>query len=271
MLKFYIIILFLKFFSFQSIHKTLKLKEETSGKIIEEFSFDYYKLIIPEDIKPSKQNLIITISQDEYIKKFSDPDLYVSKTEEKPSFYSSTWRSSKIGSDIISINSKEVYTNETFYISVYCVKKCDYIIMAFLSKNTEIKDDQMYFFNIDKNNPLSLKIHTKKDYNEFSISFMPNEFKHFKVFISKDPNPSSSNTLNIIQSWIYGYTYSMIKGDDDYCSDCDLYILLTTDYNDVEIILFSEYQNSIIELPSQVSIYDYVKEDKSRCYVFDTN
>ena len=270
MLKFYIIILFLKFCSFQSIHKTLKLKEETSGKIIEEFSFDYYKLIIPEDIKPSKQNLIITISQDEHIKKFSDPDLYVSKTEEKPSFYSSTWCSSKIGSDIISINSKEVYTNETFYISVYCVKKCDYIIMAFLSKNTEIKDDQMYFFNIDKNNPLSLKIHTKKDYNEFSISFMPNEFKHFKVFISKDPNPSSSNTLNIIQSWIYGYTYGMIKGDDDYCSDCDLYILLTTDYNDVEIILFSEYQNSIIELPSQISIYDYVKEDKSRCYVFDT-
>ena len=131
MLKILLIILSLNLFSFQSTHKILKLKEETKGKITQDFSSDYYKLTIPEDIKPSKQNLIITISQDEYIKKYSDPDLYISKTEEKPSFYSSTWRSSKIGSDIISINSNEVYTNETFYISVYCFEKCDYIINVF--------------------------------------------------------------------------------------------------------------------------------------------
>ena len=271
MLKILLIILSLKIFSFQSTHKILKLKEETKGKITQDFSSDYYKLTIPEDIKPSKQNLIITISQDEYIKKYSDPDLYISKTEEKPSFYSSTWRSSKIGSDIISINSNEVYTNETFYISVYCFEKCDYIINAFLSKTTDINEDQIYFFNIDKNNPLSLKIHIKKEYNEFSMSLMPIEFKPFKVYISKDPNPSSINSLDISQSWIYGYSYNMEKGDDDYCSDCDLYILLSTEKNNVEIALYAEYQNSIIELPSQTAIYDYVKEDKSRCYAFDTN
>ena len=75
MLKILLIILSLNLFSFQSTHKILKLKEETKGQITQDFSSDYYKLTIPEDIKPSKQNLIITISQDEFIKKYSDPDL----------------------------------------------------------------------------------------------------------------------------------------------------------------------------------------------------
>ena len=89
------------------------------------------------------------------------------------------------------------------------------------------------------------------------------------MYISKDSNPSSSNTLDIQQSWIYGYTYTMIKGDEDYCSDCDLYILLTTETTNVEINIYSEYPNSIIPIYTHFSFYDNIRENQCKCYYYN--
>ena len=269
MLKSFLIFLTIKIILSQSTHTNIKLNETIKGIIVDAFSYQYYKLTIPEGIEKNKSNLIITIDQDEFKKEYSDPDIFVSKTIEKPSFIFSTWRSSKIGGDIISISSNEVFSNEIFYISILCIEKCEYELNAFLSETTKIDDDDIYFFNLNKNNPILLKLHTRKDFQEISISSMAFEFKQYKMYISKDSNPSSSNSLDVQQSWIYGYSYSMIKGDEDYCSDCDLYILLTTETNDVEINIYSEYPDSITQIISQNYFYDNVRENQCKCYYYD--
>ena len=269
MLKSFLIFLTIKIILSQSTHTNVKLNETIKGIIVDAFSYQYYKLTIPEGIEKNKSNLIITIDQDEFKKEYSDPDIFVSKTIEKPSFIFSTWRSSKIGGDIISISSNEVFSNEIFYISILCIEKCEYELNAYLSETTKIDDDDIYFFNLNKNNPILLKLHTRKDFQEISISSMAFEFKQYKMYISKDSNPSSSNSLDFQQSWIYGYSYSMIKGDEDYCSDCDLYILLTTETNDVEINIYSEYPDSITQIISQNYFYDNVRENQCKCYYFD--
>ena len=269
MLKSFLIFLTIKIILSQSTHTNVKLNETIKGIIVDAFSYQYYKLTIPEGIEKNKSNLIITIDQDEFKKEYSDPDIFVSKTIEKPSFIFSTWRSSKIGGDIISISSNEVFSNEIFYISILCIEKCEYELNAYLSETTKIDDDDIYFFNLNKNNPILLKLHTRKDFQEISISSMAFEFKQYKMYISKDSNPSSSNSLDVQQSWIYGYSYSMIKGDEDYCSDCDLYILLTTETNDVEINIYSEYPDSITQIISQNYFYDNVRENQCKCYYYD--
>ena len=269
MIKSILIFLTIKIIFSQSTHTTLKLNETIKGKIVDSFSYEYYKLTIPEGIKQNTSNLIITIDQDEFKKEYSDPDIFVSKTIQQPGFFLSTWRSAKIGGDIITISSNEVFSNEIFYISVFCIEKCEYELIAFLSETTNINDDETYFFNLNKNNPILLKLHTRKDFQEISISSMAFEFKPYKMYISKDSNPSSSNSFDIEQSWIYGYSFNMIKGDEDYCSDCDLYILLTTETTDVEINIFSEYPDSIIEILSQNFFFDNVRENQCKCYYYD--
>ena len=269
MIKSFLIFLSIRIILSQSTHTILKLNETIKGKIVNAFSYEYYKLTIPEGTKANKSNLIINIDQDELTKEYSDPDIFVSKTIEQPGFLFSTWRSAKIGGDIISISSNEVYSNEIFYISVYCLEKCEYELIAYLSETINIDDNDIYFFNLNKSNPILLKLHTKKDFQEITIGSIAFEYKPYKMYISKDSNPSSSNTLDIQQSWIYGYTYTMIKGDEDYCSDCDLYILLTTETTNVEINIYSEYPNSIIPIYTHFSFYDNIRENQCKCYYYN--
>ena len=69
MIKSFLIFLSIRIILSQSTHTTLKLNETIKGKIVDSFSYEYYKLTIPEGIKQNTSNLIITIDQDELTKK----------------------------------------------------------------------------------------------------------------------------------------------------------------------------------------------------------
>ena len=82
---------------------------------------------------------------------FSDPDMYISKKNEKPENGSlAEWWSERYGNDIITIPKNEVNPNDTFYICMYCQFKCKYKLRINISSEIEIKIGRVYTSFIKK-------------------------------------------------------------------------------------------------------------------------
>ena len=98
----------------------IKLNETKRGEMKQDESFEYFTITMPNDIDDQKYLLIFTVKEDkENIEEgeeiFSDPDIYVSKTNPQPnSPESSTWYSERYGNDVLSIPSEEVKKGEKF-------------------------------------------------------------------------------------------------------------------------------------------------------------
>ena len=123
----------------------IKLNQTIRGEKKEDESFEYYTLKIPDNITDKKFLLIFTVKEDKSDVKdgeeiFSDPDIYVSKTEKNPkSPETSTWYSERYGNDILSIPKEEIVKGALFYIGMYCQFKCKYLLYSYLSEEIKIK------------------------------------------------------------------------------------------------------------------------------------
>ena len=104
----------------------LKLNETHTGEMKKDESFEYFTLTIPSNTEREKFILIFEVKENkknilEGEEIFSDPDIYVSKTEKNPrSPETSDYYSERYGNDILSIPKSEISPNEKFYIGMYC-------------------------------------------------------------------------------------------------------------------------------------------------------
>jgi hypothetical protein len=81
----------------------------------------------------------------------SDPDLYISKSNNKPNSYaSSDWGSSVTGEDVISISNKNISANQTLYIGIKCFKACKFNLSAIFSKEMEVKTNIYHTIHMNK-------------------------------------------------------------------------------------------------------------------------
>ena len=76
----------------------------------------------------------------------SDPNLYISTTEKNPSIDKYTFKSEYFGDETISISPKNLSSKKTFYISVHCILKCNYILKAQLVKDIPLKTNGFRIF-----------------------------------------------------------------------------------------------------------------------------
>ena len=256
----------------------IKLNETKRGEMKQDESFEYFTITMPNDIEDQKYLLIFTVKEDkENIEEgeeiFSDPDIYVSKTNPQPnSPESSTWYSERYGNDILSIPSEEVKKGEKFYIGMYCQFKCRYILFSYLSEEILIKigvvntvtlnanSSMHYYFNIPKDD-----IHEELNLVAFSFFFRP-----FKIFMSKN-SPSSQNTYPIIPSWTGGYTISVSKQNNNYCTGCIYHFLIQSAENNTNIRFYAFFQDDITTINSNVPFFDSVRALSKRCYNISIN
>ena len=148
----------------QILTTEIKLNETYTSEMKQDESFEYFTLTIPKDTEREKYILIFEVKENkknilEGEEIFSDPDIYVSKTEKNPrSPETSEYYSERYGNDILSIPKSEISPNEKFYIGMYCQFKCKYKLKAYLSEEIEInigkmyskKKNKIYFNNINK-------------------------------------------------------------------------------------------------------------------------
>ena len=134
MTKKYQIIFFLLIIFFILVSSSNNLIELEINQIkrgsLKNNEYDYYILTLPS--KFDKESYLIVELEpyknlDDINNIISDPNLYISMTEKKPSILSNTWKSERFGDETICINPSYLNPQESFYLAVYCKEKCSKI------------------------------------------------------------------------------------------------------------------------------------------------
>ena len=257
--------------------ESLELNKPIHSKISFDNSYNYYELKIPKKVA-NDNILVFTVKQsfknikiNEEI--FSDPNIYISKSNQNPSNREEAdWYSEQYGNDILTIPRYALDKNEIFYIGLYCERKCNYELNAYLSNEIEIELGRIYYIKIPKKSSQSyfIKIAPDLNYEELNVVANCPSMKSFKIFMSKD-SPSSQNTFKVIPSWEGGYTINIDKKNENFCKNCNYHILLQTQNEDVEIQLNAYIQNYLTNIKMSKPVYDTVKKEGKRCYKFKIN
>ena len=253
----------------------LKLNETHTGEMKKDESFEYFTLTIPSNTEREKFILIFEVKENkknilEGEEIFSDPDIYVSKTEKNPrSPETSDYYSERYGNDILSIPKSEISPNEKFYIGMYCQFKCKYKLKAYLSEEIEINIGKMYSIEMNKKSVLNYVIKVPdENYNELNVIATSNDLEEFKIFMNQN-NPSSQNTYKFIPTWASGYMFNIQKNTREYCKDCLYHIILQCGKKDCSIQLFAYFQNSITNVLPGSPVQDAMRTKGKRCYSFN--
>ena len=257
--------------------KPLTLETKVKGKMDENESREYYELKIPQKIEKNSL-LVFTVKESRKGVKdgdeiFSDPDIYVSKTNKFPSNREeASWYSERYGNDILTIPSYAVEPDEVFYICMYCQYKCRYELNSYLSHEAPVEIGKYYDITLSNKASISyiLFVPDNPKGEELNVIATNPSFKNFRIFMAKE-TPSSQNTFQIIPSWQGGYSISVTKFNRDYCTNCYYHILFQTEEDNVKISFTSYFQNTLSKINAGNVINDIVKAGSKRCYYFDTS
>ncbi len=93
----------------------------------------------------------------------------------------------------------------------------------------------------------------------------------FRMYVSKESNPSSSNSMTIIPSWIGGYYSSVSKNSLHYCSNCTFNVLIEAENDLAEVILTVKYEDAVSQVSPQDPIFSTLKPFRRHCYFIDVD
>ena len=261
--------------------KEMFLDKEETGEINYDDGHLYYELTLSEPSEDELINatLIFTIeSNKENIEEgneiFSDPDIYISKTNQKPSNpEESTYYSEKYGNDILTVPNNDLKVNDTFYIGVYCQYKCRYKLRAYLSKEVELSIGKLTSFTIAKNNSMNFIVKIPdRNYEEFNIYSSGPFISEYKIYMSDSNDPSSQNSFKIIPVWLGTYMFSIRNTDREYCTNCSYHLIIQNNNKnaDLNVRLNAYFQETITEIKKTNNLFDATKKGSKRCYGFLT-
>ena len=261
----------------EKVLKPLKLEDKIKGKMDENESREYFELKLPENIKRGVL-LVFTVKESrkgirEGDEIFSDPDIYVSKSNRFPSNREeASWYSERYGNDILTIPSYAVEPNEVFYVCMYCQYKCRYELYSYLSTEAPAEIGKYYDITLSKKASISYVLFVPENDKKEDLYVVANNpsLKNFRIFMAKE-SPSSQNTFQIIPSWEGGYSITVSKYNRDYCTNCYYHILFQTEEETVKISFTAYFQNTLSKISAGNIINDVIKAGAKRCYYFDTS
>ena len=169
----------------EKVLKPLKLEDKIKGKMDENESREYFELKLPENIKRGVL-LVFTVKESrkgirEGDEIFSDPDIYVSKSNRFPSNREeASWYSERYGNDILTIPSYAVEPNEVFYVCMYCQYKCRYELYSYLSTEAPAEIGKYYDITLSRKASISY------------VLFVPENDKKEDLYVVAN-NPSLKN------------------------------------------------------------------------------
>ena len=258
---------------------SLSLNIPSKGTIPDN-SYHFYQLSLGQILYNYKQNLIIRVDEDKsnalsgpYSDKnqyyFSDPDIYVSQENKYPkNADTSTWYCDEFGNDIVAISKEYVYTNSTFYIGVYCKKKCNYILNSYLDFSYKLEPFIIYGFHIPRKKSMVYEFKTReKSFEHLSIQLMGISNGQYNAYINKEI-PSSSKSYTLEPAWSNGYSYDLYKDSEEYCTNCTFYILIKALDQDAFFKILLTYRDEALLIRKGASLFDTIKGKKNRCYYY---
>ena len=256
--------------------KNLSLNVQTKGSL-DDNSYHFYKLTLNLIDGNNNKNLILRVDEDKSNESvgdsqyyFSDPDLYVSQENEYPkNEETATWFCNEFGNDIVAISKESINSNSNpFYISVYCKKKCNYILNSYMDTSYKLKANMIYGFHIPPKKSMVYEFTTRNtDFEHLTIQLMGVTNAQYNVYISKEI-PSSSNSYALESAWTNGYSYDLYKDSEEYCTNCTFFILVKAlEQNAIFRILLS-YRDKALLVQKRSSLFDIIKGNKNMCYYY---
>ena len=239
-------------------------------------SYAFYQLTLKEISLDNQENLILRadedrsgVSDDTNQYQFSDPDLYVSQKNRYPKDAdTSTWYCNELGNDIVAIPKENVRSNNTFYISVFCKKKCKFILNSYLSASYFLNPFKIYGVHINPKKSMVFQFKTRDtDFHHLSVQIMGVSSNQYNVYINKEI-PSSSKSYTLEPAWSNGYSYDLYRDSEEYCTNCTFFILVKALEKDAFFKILITYRDRALFIYRDASIFDTIKGQKNRCYFY---
>ena len=179
----------------------------------------------------------------------------------------SDYFSERYGEDFLSLPKWEIESGKVFYFSIYCQFKCSYEFTALLEKEVIIEAGETQVFSLKEGKSQIIKFeHNEKSKKEIQFISYSNKLSSFKMFVSKDEDPSSQNSLLVVPSWIGGYYASLTNKSIDWCENCTFYILLEAETGVSDISFMVKYEDTINKIKHIEPIFSTIKPFQKHCY-----
>ena len=236
-------------------------------------SYAYYSLLLPENITDTESTDYLLVEarrnedQDLLDNIYSDPNLYISNIHSQPGPNAHEWSSARFGDEIISINKVNSYSNQVFYISIYCEFSCNYILKANIHKNYEMKVNKIYSINMLPNDKAKLTFKSKYSYDKMKVSCVSSKMKPFRIYLAKD-DPSSSNTIQSSPILHNGYYFLIQRGDENYAKNQEYNVLIENKDSKQDLRFWVSFDNDETKLDELSPIYGTGNENFENCYYF---
>ena len=271
---FFIYFLFFLLSSFTTIMASydiieIKLQEIKHGALQNE-EYDYYNFILPNEVKKNDQ-LIFKLTKNHELdiinNVVSNPNIYISENQERPTEILHTWSSDKFGDKVITISGNTLNIFRNFHISIFCKKRCNYMLQIFLVNSIPIQEKEMNYFTLNKQTVNKFSFTTRKKFNKLSVFIVRTYLDSFNVYLAKK-DASSSNTLKYDSIFYNGYKFDIENNDLENNSDTSYDLIIDNENYKQEINIWLKYDNENIELKENELIYDDLPENKSSCFYY---
>lgn len=106
----------------------------------EEHTYSYYQMMVTDAYFDGGQHLAIKVMADSF---GSDPDVFISRSEEKPDASNAEWHCERAASETCILHDSELDADETpfrLYIAVQCVQACSYKLRAWYFEVLELEE-----------------------------------------------------------------------------------------------------------------------------------
>ena len=271
LIKILILISFISFYSCSETTKELGFDLVRRGSL-KDNEYDYYTIVLPNEYDRNS-HLIIELEPnkelDSLINIISDPNLYISNTEKKPNIAVNTWKSDRFGDETISISPSYLNPLQEFYISVHCKEKCNYVIKAQLVQEIEIKENNIYNYNLNPKTVTTFSFTTRDNFTELYINIFGSYINNFHVYCERK-NPSSSNTLIVYPISFNGYRFIIKKYNSLGNLNTNTKFYLVVDNEEIlqSLSVWLHYDNENTMIKEADILYDSIPENKAHCYYY---
>ena len=163
----------------------ISVDTNTEDTITSKNGFKFYTVKLPNIDEHNYMHISVRESEGKDNMDFADPDLFVSKSNHQPkSKEDSDFSSFSFGDEFLTI--PNVKANETYFIGVFCNKKCAFELEIELAREFEIKKDKLYKFVVPRHTEIDLKFYQEKTkYTSFEFSGYSTMLKDFEMLIQK--------------------------------------------------------------------------------------
>ena len=236
--------------------------------------YDYYKLTLPGDINKTNQVVIElepNTDMDSINNIISDPNLYISINDVRPTETEHKWSSNRFGDETITINGEYINPFQNYYIGVHCREKCNYILKTSLVNTIIIKENIINSFTLESKTVMKFSFKTRTQFNELSVNLVGSFINSFNAYLAKK-DASSSNTLPAEPIFFNGFKFT-IKNNELGNNNNDIFYELIVDNRDIkqELNIWLKYDDEIIKIREAELMYDTISQNKANCYYYAIN